>query len=299
MSYRECLHTFLSVYRLGSQNKAAEALALTQPAISQHLKMLEHYVGKPLFTREGRGLKPTAVAHQLALNITDAVDTITDVLDSIKKGDQRIQGEIYIGGLSGFFAKVVVPLLPTLAEYDIHIRFEIDHTTLLPRLLNNELHIGQFTENVVHPQLTMEKLFHQRFVLVGHPKFKRDINQKQLDKSNTQCLTHLPWIAYNETLLFIKEYYQSVFQQEFNGKIKLLISDVWANLAAARAGIGVTVLPAYFCQELFESKEIEILYQTQKAPSHFFYIGWKQGALRDPKIKLIYDLFKMACVKYV
>lgn len=295
MSYRDCLYTFLTVYRSGSQNKAAESLALSQPAVSQHLKMLEQYIGKPLFAREGRSLQPTAVAHQLALNITDAVDTLSDVLASVKQGGQNLSGDVYVGGLSEFFAKVIVPHLPALSAADIRVRFEIDYATLLPRLLNDELSIAQFCEYHAHPQITIEKLSQQKTMLVGHPKFLSAIHEKQLENGDVQCLKDLPWITYNESLLFISEYYHTVFQKEFNGKLKLVINDLWAILEAVSAGVGVTVLSSYFCQEFLDNKKIQILYHTQKAPSHFFYIGWKQGALRDPKVKLVYELYKKAC----
>jgi len=292
MSYRDCLHTFLTVYRLGSQNKAAESLAMSQPAVSQHLKMLEHYIGRALFTREGRTLQPTAVAHQLAQEVTDPLDTLDEILSTLRRGEQKLQGDVYIGGLSHFFAKVVAPLLPLISEHDIRVRFEIDYATLAPRLLNNELDIALFTEHVTHPQLTIEKLYHQKFVLVGHPKFFTQLNKQELDQKDTSCLQDLPWITYNETLLFIKEYYHTVFQQEFKVTPQLVIADLWAILDVVKSGFGITVLPAYFCQEYFDTKKVQILYETESAPSHYLYLGWKQGALRDPKIKLIYDLFK-------
>ena len=151
MSYRDCLYTFLTVYRVGSQSKAAESLAMTQPGVSQHLKTLEHYLGKQLFIRSGRKLEPTAVAHQLALKVNEAIDTIDDVLCSMKEGGKPLSGDVYVGGLSEFFGKVVVPFLPRLLDYDINLRFEIDYSTLVPRLLNNELNLAQFVEHITHP----------------------------------------------------------------------------------------------------------------------------------------------------
>lgn len=294
MSYRDCLHTFLTVYRLGSQLKAAESLAMTQPGVSQHVKMLERYLGKPLFIKVGRKLEPTAVAHQLALNITDALDTLDDVLVTSKQGGKPLSGDVYVGGLSEFFGKVVVPHLPKLSQYDIRVRFEIDYSTLIPRLLNNELNLAQFVEHVTYPQITIEKLYHQKFIMIGHPKFKNLINKKELDKNDISCLKNLPWLTYNETLLFIKQYFQTVFGQEFNGKPKLIISDLYAILDAVRAGFGVTVLTSYFCKEYIDNKNVVVLYETKKAPRHYFYLGWKQGALRDPKVKLVYDVIKEA-----
>lgn len=295
MSYRDCLHTFLTVYRLGAQSKAADALALTQPAVSQHLKILEQYLGRPLFQREGRSLQPTAVAHQLAHNITEADDTISTVLASMRQGEQQLQGEVYVGGLSEFFSKMIMPHMEILSEYDIQLRFIYDYDGLEEKLLKNEIGLAQFVHHVTHPQITVEKLYHQKFVLVGHPKFKSLINNQELDQNNIRCLLDLPWITYSHTLLFIKEYFHTVFQQEFQGKLKLVISDLWAILEAVRAGFGVSVLSNYFCQEYLDNHELEILYETDKNPSHFFYLGWKQGALRDPKLKFVYELYKNAC----
>ncbi|MBX9585961.1 MAG: LysR family transcriptional regulator [Gammaproteobacteria bacterium] len=294
MSYRDCLHTFLTVYRLGSQLKAAESLAMTQPGVSQHVKTLEHYLNRPLFIKVGRKLEPTAVAHQLALSITDALDTLDDVLSTMKQGGNPLRGDVYVGGLSEFFGKVVVPHLSKLSQTDINIRFEIDYSTLLPRLLNNELHLAQFVEFVTHPQITIEKIYHQKFIMIGHPKFKELISKKELDKNNISTLKDLPWLTYNETLLFIKQYFHTVFGKEFNGEPKLIISDLYAILDAVRAGFGVTVLSSYFCQEYIDNKNVVVLYESKNAPRHYFYLGWKQGALRDPKVKLVYDIIKEA-----
>lgn len=294
MSYRDCLHTFLTVYRLGSQLKAAESLAMTQPGVSQHLKTLENYLGKPLFIRAGRKLEPTAVAHQLALNITDALDTLDDVLCTMKQGSKSLIGDVYVGGLSEFFGKVVVPHLSKLSQHDIRVRFEIDYSTLMPRLLNNELNLAQFVDYVTHPQITIEKIYHQKFIMIGHPKFKKNINKKELDKNNISCLKDLPWLTYNQTLLFIKQYFHTVFGHEFTEQPKLIISDLYAILDAVREGFGVTVLSSYFCQEYIDTKKVCVLYETKNAPRHYFYLGWKQGALRDPKVKLVYDIIKEA-----
>lgn len=294
MSYRDCLHTFLTVYRLGSQLKAAESLAMTQPGVSQHLKMLENYLGKPLFVRVGRKLEPTAVSHQLALNITDALDKLDDVLCTMKQGTKSLSGDVYVGGLSEFFGKVVVPHLSKLSQYDIRIRFEIDYSTLMPRLLNNEINLAQFVEYVTHPQITIEKIYHQKFIMIGHPKYKKLINKKALDRGDISCLKDLPWLTYNETLLFIKQYFHTVFECEFNSTPKLIISDLYAILDAVKTGFGVTVLSSYFCQEYLDTNKVVVLYESKNAPRHYFYLGWKQGALRDPKVKLVYDLIKEA-----
>src|SRR4051812_49746148 len=49
------LRSFLAVVDYGGYHRAAEALHLTQPAVSQHVRRLEQRVGGPLFERRGRG----------------------------------------------------------------------------------------------------------------------------------------------------------------------------------------------------------------------------------------------------
>ena len=52
-------HTLLEVYKQGSITKAAQALNLTQPAVSQHIKYLEDEYHVKLFLRGDKELKIT------------------------------------------------------------------------------------------------------------------------------------------------------------------------------------------------------------------------------------------------
>ena len=51
--------TLLAVIEQGNFTKAAEALSMTQPAVSHHIKLLEEEVGTPIFARGKKGLKLT------------------------------------------------------------------------------------------------------------------------------------------------------------------------------------------------------------------------------------------------
>ena len=64
MSRLAHLRTFLEVYRQKSFSKAANALGITQPAVSQQVQALEVLIGKPLFIRQSRGVVPTDVAEE-------------------------------------------------------------------------------------------------------------------------------------------------------------------------------------------------------------------------------------------
>jgi LysR family nitrogen assimilation transcriptional regulator len=59
------LEYFLRVVEVGSINRAAGELHLSQPSLSRWLALLEHEVGTPLLIRTRRGVRPTDAGRQL------------------------------------------------------------------------------------------------------------------------------------------------------------------------------------------------------------------------------------------
>jgi len=63
------LRSFAAIVRYGGYHRAAEALHLTQPAVSRHMRRLEEQLGEPLFARRGRGVELTPYGEQAAVEL--------------------------------------------------------------------------------------------------------------------------------------------------------------------------------------------------------------------------------------
>lgn len=63
------LECFLRVVELGSINKAAAHLHVSQPALSRHIAALEHEMGAPLFTRHRGGVQLTDAGELLSQRV--------------------------------------------------------------------------------------------------------------------------------------------------------------------------------------------------------------------------------------
>lgn len=59
------LRVFVAAYRSQSVTKAADELDMTQSAVSNALARLKEGAGQELFSRTGRGIKPTRFAQDL------------------------------------------------------------------------------------------------------------------------------------------------------------------------------------------------------------------------------------------
>jgi DNA-binding transcriptional LysR family regulator len=80
----QSLRSFLKVAELGSFTRAAQALSLTQPAISQQIRRLEELLGVELFARDNRqvlltleGERLTSYAQQM-VSVNDKVGSLFD-----------------------------------------------------------------------------------------------------------------------------------------------------------------------------------------------------------------------------
>src|SRR3979409_1443052 len=80
MSHLIYLRSFLSVYRHNSISRAADALHLTQPAVSRHVKVLEGRLGCKLFERLPRGLAATPAANELERQVGSHLDALEAAL---------------------------------------------------------------------------------------------------------------------------------------------------------------------------------------------------------------------------
>ena len=83
------LRVFEEVTRHRSFNRAAEALNVTQGAVSRQIKQLEGYLGVSLFVRTPRGLTLTETGSALASHLGNALDQIEGVLQAVRVPNLR------------------------------------------------------------------------------------------------------------------------------------------------------------------------------------------------------------------
>ncbi|MDZ4018412.1 LysR substrate-binding domain-containing protein [Pseudomonas sichuanensis] len=114
------LRGFEAAARLGSFHKAAEALNLTQSAISQQIRSLESYLEQPLFHRTGRSVSLTDAGHDL-LSTTQTL--LQQLAVGIRRLDQYRKPNQLVVNTTPAFARHW--LLPRLADF--HQRYpEVD-----------------------------------------------------------------------------------------------------------------------------------------------------------------------------
>jgi len=109
------LRVFDSVMSEGSLTRAAEVLAITQPAASHALKRLHGWVGEPLFQRTATGMKPTPRAQALWPPVRAALQELQQALSptAFDPAQDRAEFRITMGDAA---ASTVAPAIVQALE---------------------------------------------------------------------------------------------------------------------------------------------------------------------------------------
>ena len=93
------LTTFLEVARQKSVGKAADILAVTQPAVTRTIRELEEAIGVPVFEKEGRGIKLTHFGEIFLRHAGESVASVKRGMDAVTLVQKNQGPPLKIGAL--------------------------------------------------------------------------------------------------------------------------------------------------------------------------------------------------------
>jgi LysR family hydrogen peroxide-inducible transcriptional activator len=160
---------FNALARHGHFGRAAEACAISQPALSMQIKELEEALGGVLVERSARQVALTKFGEEAAQRVRDILRSVDELGDFARASRDRLMGRLRIGMIPTIapylLPKVIGNLTRTHPELDIHVR-----ETLTPKLIE-ELAEGRLDTAIValpvsEPSLVEVALFSEHFLLV-------------------------------------------------------------------------------------------------------------------------------------
>ena len=155
--------------RHGHFGRAAEACAVSQPALSVQIRDLESALGMPLFERGPRQVRLTALGEEFAARAREILRAVDELDDLARASRDGLVGRLRIGVIPTIAPYLLPTLIPTLtrlhAGLDIHVR-----ETVTPRLIE-ELGEGRLDCAIValpisEPGLAEVALLEEPLVLV-------------------------------------------------------------------------------------------------------------------------------------
>ncbi|SDN03268.1 LysR family transcriptional regulator [Ensifer sp. YR511] len=281
------LRTFLDAYRSGSLTRAATRLGITQPAASAHIQSLENTFGKALFTRQARGVAPTAAADDLARAIAPHLDALEASFDTLRLRSGSVQGTVHIAGPAEFLSVRLVPMILPLQVHGLKFRLQTGNRNRIRTLLDDgavDLAITTSKpDNATHGHVEIGR---ERLLLVAAPEIARQMKGRSLTAA---FLRELPCLAYDEHLPLVREFIEAVFNETPLYQAAVTAPDLRLLANGVATGAGWSVLPDYIAADYIATGRMAELPTIRPGPENLLYLVWNKGALRQPRVAYVRD----------
>lgn len=162
------LRSFVAVIECGSVLQAAARVGRSQSAVSMQMQRLEEEVGRPLFRREGRMLKPNPAGEELLLHARRLLRLSDEALASLRRPEAA--GLVRLGVPEDYAAYLMLPALARFSQEHPLVDIELScepSTELLARLGAGLLDLALVTR---YPQQPFAVLRRERFVWAAKPE---------------------------------------------------------------------------------------------------------------------------------
>lgn len=164
------LKSFLHVVELGSLSRAAERLAVTQPALSRQIRLLEEDLGVPLLVRTGRGVIPSEAGQRFEARIRPLVADLEAAAVEVAEEARQVSGSLVLAVPPSISAEQTADLLELYrGRYPrVAVRVVVALSGgVRDGLLKGRLDLGIIYHPATSSNLVTEDLWTERLLLVG------------------------------------------------------------------------------------------------------------------------------------
>ncbi len=285
------LRYFEALAHHGHFGRAAEACAISQPALSMQIKELEGSLGIMLFERRARQVWLTGFGEEFALRVGDILRSIDELDELTRASRDTLQGRLRIGVIP-----TIAPyLLPTLignlnqmnAGLDLHVR-ETLTPTLIQELAEGRLDTAIVALPVSEMSFSEVALFSENFVLIrpGADEGKPVPDRENLRDMRLLLLEEGHCFR-DQALSFCN--IQSVQQGLDASSLSTLVQMVGA-------GIGVTLLPEMAIAVETGSACVSVSRFASPQPSRTIGMIWRKTSPLAQQLLQISEVVRQSAV---
>lgn len=246
-SLLECLE---AVVTEGSFEKAAQALSITQSAVSQRIRQLEQQLGLPLLLRT-RPVRPTPAAQPLLRFARQtrllAMEVFPEVLESVTRGHLRLA--VNADSLGTW---VLAALEPWMRQHDrVMLEFVVDDQTLTPTWLRDGEVVGAVgSEALAARGFLAVPLGEMPYVCVASPAFVSRHFPNGLDRASVRVA---PALVFNRRDALLTDHLKRCLRLPEPSFPHHFVPAFEAYLQAAVLGYGYGMSPLAQCADALQA----------------------------------------------
>jgi len=163
------LHIFYTVAERGSFSGAAQALHMTQPAVTMQVQSLEEYFGTKLFVRTTKKIDLTEAGRALLPFAKRSIELMRETESGMSRFTHMLEGRLQLGASLTIGEYILPRLLGPFAQEFPHISVSmkvINTTQILEEILQHQLNFGLVEAPIDHPDVMTEAVLSDELKLI-------------------------------------------------------------------------------------------------------------------------------------
>lgn len=271
--------------------RAADACAISQPALSMQIRELEDAIGTPLFERNARQVRLTGFGEQFSARASEILRAVDELTDLARASRDSLVGRLRIG----IIPTVAPYLLPAIIGNLTHRHAGLDirlRETVTPKLIQ-ELNEGRLDTAIValpvsEPAFTEVALFSETFVLVrpGEDEGKPVPNAETLREMRLLLLEE--GHCFRDQALSFCSMNASLPRELLDG------SSLSTLVQMVSAGIGVTLIPEMAVPVETRSANVAVARFDEPEPSRTIGMIWRRTSPLADQLMQVAEIVREA-----
>ncbi|MGN8114175.1 LysR substrate-binding domain-containing protein [Labrys sp. 22185] len=267
--------------------RAADACAISQPALSMQIKELEEGLGLALFERGARQIRLTSFGTEFASRARDILRAVEALGDLAQAWQDQLVGPLRIGVIPTVAPYLLPTLVSNLARshegLDIHVR-ETVTPRLIQELIDGRLDTAIVALPVSEPSFNEVALFTESFVLV------RPSEDEGKPVPDREMLSEMRLLLLEEGHCFRDQALAFCNAPSLRTRELLDGSSLSTLVQMVGAGIGVTLIPEMAVPMETRSAQVSITRFANPQPSRTIGMIWRKTS---PLVKQLLEISKV------
>jgi LysR family hydrogen peroxide-inducible transcriptional activator len=270
------LRYFQMLAKLGHFGRAAEACAVTQPALSMQIRELETYLGTKLVERNRDGLRLTEAGRDVLRHADRILSAVADLEGEARRGREPLSGPFRLGVIPSVAPYLLPRLLPAIMQHVPQARLTLRETMtaqLVDELLAGSLDAVIASLPLEHPEFAELPLFNDPFILA----VAKTSPFAQADGADSGMLNSPDLLLLEDGHCF-RDQALAVCRTLDTGRLRSYGATSLSTLVQLVAnGQGITLLPQLFVStEAKADSRVKLLRFSEPQPERTIGLAWRR-----------------------
>ena len=271
------IQAFVAVARLGTIKAAADALALSSPALTRRIQALEQFLGSPLFDRQHNGIGLNTRGGAFLAEVEAHVDALSLAIERASAPPNSMRLRIAVPSL--FASQRLMPALPALRARQPNLTVEVDTAPNRLSLLYEGADAAIVISDGVHERLYSRLLGRGRIAAIG---------SHELDVTKPQDLRRVPILLHRQMPEMFNAWRTAVGMPDLEPADINYFDAGQLILDAAAGGLGVAFMLDSHLACSPDERLVQLFEQTVESP-YTYWFACLPAALERRSVRLFHD----------